>query len=425
MNRALELSTQKWQRANLLDLLGEALFRQGRYEDAISIWNEGIQIYQDLGDQNGIAKLYARSSRAAFHQGLYPLGLHLSQEGWEAVGDMQENPSKAVLLHELGRAYHFNGCPEDAEPLCREALRMAERVGAVDTQADTLTTLGVLANVTSDESLASLEKAVHLAESNGLLDIGSRAHQNLGFRMLGDYGDHESSYNHFLHAADMARQRGAIQHEIVSLTSAADVMLAMGDMNKSQEIFTRVKKIESGLKNPNIVELDIASIEIGLNILGGNLEQPLETSRRGRNLARARGDFQLTMFFCSNIVDIYLLQDKIEPVKDWSEAEDAAKEGVDLSSRWLGFSQLHSQLATVYIRQGKLDKARQIMIEGQQFVGDAPLFWQKRYLLNIERDLARAEKDWQFSSGFICGCCREYQTIWYALALGTLLDRMG
>jgi hypothetical protein len=37
------------------------------------------------------------------------------------------------------------------------------------------------------------------------------------------------------------------------------------------------------------------------------------------------------------------------------------------------------------------------MIEGQQFVGHAPLFWQKRYLLNIERDLARAEKDWQLA----------------------------
>jgi len=393
---ALGLASKKSEHADLLNLLGEALYRQSRYEETIQTWQEGISLYKQQEDYPGVARLYARSARAAWYHGDHPEGLRLSLEGLEAVKEMEENPSKAMLVHEAGRAYHFNGYPEQAEPTCRKALEMAERVGAVDVQADTLTTLGVLPNVPGDESLAYLTDAVELAESNGLMEIATRANHNLGV-MTGEYlGDQKAAREHYLRAAELAKQRGAAKGEIFSLTSVAGLSLGMGDMNTAQEIVARMDQIRSTLTDPSQAQFEYAGIEFGLKFLSGEFEEALEIVRGVRTEARERGDLQMLHNYCTNHVDIYLTLDHIDRIEDWSEAEQAAKEGVEIIRKGVSNSiQAHSQLATIYIRQGKLDEARQICSEMQKIAADSPTFWQEISLLSVERDLARADRNWQ------------------------------
>ena len=122
--------------------LGRALAHQSRNAEALQAWREAIEVSQSLGDLEGIARLYARSSSAAWWGGNLPHQLRLCEEGLEATAGAAESADRAHLLHEAARAYWFHGSPEQAESLCREALEMAERSGAVDVQADTLATLG-------------------------------------------------------------------------------------------------------------------------------------------------------------------------------------------------------------------------------------------------------------------------------------------
>ena len=392
---ALDLVSQKSERAELIHLVGEALFRQSRYEETIQAWQEGIELYLQLGDLPGVARLYARSARAAWYYGDHPEGLRLSLEGLKAVKDMPDNSTKAMLIHEAGRAYHFNGYPGKAEPLCREALEMAKRVGAVDIQADALTTLGVLPNLSSEESLEYLARAVDLAESNGLLEIATRANHNLGVMTAEYLGDQRASREHYLRAAELAKQRGAGQEELFSLISAAGVSLGLGDLKTGKEIVSRIENIRSTLTDPGQAQFEFAGIEFGLKFLRGELQEALEIIRGVRVEARERGDLQMLHNYCTNHVDVYIVLDFVDHVEDWSEAEQAAKEGIEISSRGVSSSvQSHSQLAIIYIRQGKLDEARQLYSEGKQIAGATPRFWQKQALLSIERELARAEGDW-------------------------------
>ncbi len=177
--RALELATDEHERAELLTGMGEALYRQGHYELAIQTWEQGISQYHLLGDPEGEARLYARAGRAAWMNGDKPLGLSICQKGLAAVSGAAESPDLARLLHETARAYFFNGNPEQATALSQQALTMAERLGAVDVQADTLATIGVIEGQPPEVILAALEKAVELAETYCLYQIGVRAHHNL------------------------------------------------------------------------------------------------------------------------------------------------------------------------------------------------------------------------------------------------------
>lgn len=126
----------------------------------------GIELYKNLGDSDGIARMYARAGRVVWHAGDRPEGLRICLEGLEQVQNAANSRGKATLVHETARAYYFNGMSDKALPLCREALGLAEQLGAVDIQADTLATLGILSGLSAEESLEALRKAVELSEIN-------------------------------------------------------------------------------------------------------------------------------------------------------------------------------------------------------------------------------------------------------------------
>jgi len=392
---ALGLGKEKPMRADLLYLLGEALFRQSRYKETIQAWHEGIQIYQQLGNHEGVARLYARSARAAWYNGDQPEGLRLSQEGLEAVDGMIESPTKALLIHEAARAYFFNGFPDEAEPLCRQALELAERLDAKDVQADALTTLGVLPNIPADEALRSLERAVELAESNGLLEIATRANHNLGVVTSEHRGDLKIARQHYLHAAELARQRGAAQEEMYSLESAAGLSLGLGDLKTVEKILNSIRQIRSTFSDPNQALLEFKGIEFGLYFLKGELREALETLRKGRSEARQRGDLQILHSFSTNLADLYLVLDRIEGIGDWTEAEQAAAEGIEISNRGIGAPvEALCLLSRIYSRQGRLEEANQLYTQARQKVGSSPSIWQEQSLLGGERDLATAQMRW-------------------------------
>jgi serine phosphatase RsbU (regulator of sigma subunit) len=392
---ALGLVIAQPERAKLLTLLGEALFRQSRYNEAIQTWHEGIQIYQKLGDDEGVARLYARSARASWYGGDQPEGLRLSQEGLEVVEGMPESPNKAMLIHEAARAYFFNGFPEEAEPLCRQALEMAERLNAVDIQADALTTLGVLPHVLAEESLKSLERAVELAESNRLLEIATRANHNWGVVTGEHRGDQKASRGHYLRAAELARQRGAAHEELFSLVSAAGVSLGLGDIKTGEEIIETIRQIRSTFTDPSQALLEVEGIEFGLDFLKGDLQKTMEKLRKARSEARQRGDLQWLHSFSTNLVDVYLVLDHIERIDSWKEAEQAAREGIEISNRGVGNPiQALCQLSTIYIRQGRLEEADQLYTEAREKVASSPSFWQEQALFGVERDLATAQRRW-------------------------------
>ncbi|MCP4520009.1 MAG: hypothetical protein GY824_32840, partial [Delftia sp.] len=173
--RALDLVYSQAERADLLLGLGRALYRQSRFQDAIQTWRQGIELYQELEDSDGVAQLYARSARATWYGGDTLACLKLCQEGMAAIAAAPESRGVAMLIHEAARAYYFNGLPEQVRPHCLRALEMAKRLGIIGVQAEALATLGVLPDQTPEAALEALNRAIELSEDAGLLHQAARA----------------------------------------------------------------------------------------------------------------------------------------------------------------------------------------------------------------------------------------------------------
>jgi serine phosphatase RsbU (regulator of sigma subunit) len=395
--RALVLVRSEDERAALLSGLGEALFAQSRYEESIQVWREGISLYQSFDPEayNGTARLYARSARAAWHAGDTPNGLKLCQEGLEAVTDAPESHEVALLVHEAGRAYFFNGLPEEAESLCRRALEMAEHLGALDVQADALATIGVLPNQSDEVALEALTKAVEIAESAGLLDIAHRAHHNLGVNISNFLGDQRVARDHYLKAAELARKRGAAYEELFSLMNAITVSLGLGELAVVEKTLPKIKQLVDIISDPAPAKLKLRGIEAELMINRGQWEEALQLLRNAQTEAQERGDLQNLLHNSVGIADVLTDLDYLGEPVDWGEAEAALKTAIEISDRGVGGRVWpRCLMSIVHARQGAFHDARVYLDEADEVTGSTPTIWDEGSLKYTEAELSTAEKRW-------------------------------
>lgn len=214
--------------APLLAGLGEARFRQSLYREAIDTWLEAIALYQPAGDLDAVARLYARAARAAWYGGMAPEGLALGRAGLAAVEAGPETPGLATLLHEVARACCLSGLVAAGHPLAWRALGVAERLGLVDLQAETLSTLGMFADGPPEPRLALLERAVVLTEDHHLPIIGWRAHMACG-EVLKYLGRTREAQAHHWRSVLLSRQIGGGWTELFSLCNFLEVSLLRGE----------------------------------------------------------------------------------------------------------------------------------------------------------------------------------------------------
>ena len=230
--------------------LAESLYRQDRLDESLETFQDGISVYQSLGDDSGVARLYARLARVKWFAGDRPEGLRLCLEGMELVRDAPDSQGKAMLIHETARAYYFNGQADKALPLCRQALALAEEQGAIYLQADTLATLGILPGITTEESLEALQKAIELAEANGLLQVAMRAHINMGTMTRAWRADNDAALEHFRKSAELGRLRGVASEELLGITSYISCLFTPGKLDEIEAELPHLEELVQLTSNP-------------------------------------------------------------------------------------------------------------------------------------------------------------------------------
>jgi tetratricopeptide (TPR) repeat protein len=399
---ALQLSCCESERAALLAGLGEALFRQGRYAEAIRAWQEGVELYQAAGDTDNVARLYARAGRAAWYSGDRAEGLRLCKEGLEVVAGAPEGVGLAMLVHEAGRAYFFNDMADKAEPLCRQALDMADRLGAVKVQADALATLGVLPDRSSEDALADLTRAVELSESAGELEIAVRANHNLGAVTEGMLGDARAATEHFLRAAELARRRGTAREELLSRLVAAEYSLEQGNLAAVKEALPLLESLQREVPDPISTKCDLRGIRAALLEYRGDWAPALEIRRGYVSDARLRGMQEQQLYAATSLAWTLLELDRLGPQAGGALVESPLAEAGALLDEMLTLEKaahedwlwMRCQMSIVRARQGRVDEARHFLGEAREHPRRHKRFTNEAIEALTEAELLASEQRW-------------------------------
>ena len=389
--------------ARLYSGLGEAVYRQSRFDEALQTIHTSINIYNSIGDSDNVARLYGRIGRILWYAGDRPAGLQTCLHGLELVKDAKDSKGKASLMHEAARAYHFNGMSDKALPLCRQALALAEQFGATYVQADALATLGILAGVSPEESLEVLRKSVDLAEANGFLQVSMRAHQNLGTMIRTWLMDNETALEHFHRSADQGRMRGAASEEIIGLVSYTSCLFSPGRYKEIEAELPRLDELVEKISNPIPMRNAVKFIRGALVGYRGDWDAAISIYRELLHSWRELKNLEAQISMLDELTDYLLEENRWGELDDLSETETLLLDAVRIVDRddseenmWV-----YPRMSVLRARQGHLDEAREWLERARSVAKARPTPWNELYQGESEIEIAIAEHDWQVALGII------------------------
>jgi serine phosphatase RsbU (regulator of sigma subunit)/class 3 adenylate cyclase len=446
--RALELADAAVPpsgRAELLLGLGESLYRQSCYKDAIQTWRQGIALYVDAGDSDGVARLYARSARAAWYDGDPAMSLSLCQEGLAAVSGAPDSPGIALLVHEAGRAHFFNQSSSDeVRPLLERALDMAGRLEDVAVQADALATLGLLHDMDPHNAVDALREAVDLAEGAGLLAHARRAHNNLAALLQERLADFAGAREHYERAAELSQRSGSIEGEIIALSNMASAALWTGEFDKVEATFAARRQLFREAANPGPAEAGLRISEASLLRYQGALQEAARLLEFCQQEARQQQTdahlLQSITLWASIVLEAGVppdsaLPDSVPPGGDgaagWEAVEALLKEAAEVGDRvWAdGGVWPRCLLGALYARLHRFKEAHYVLAEAREVAHAWCTPLDEGWLSWAEARVAAAEGRWGEALAAFESAARRHARLgvrwWWARALQEWAEAHG
>ncbi len=382
--------------ARLYSGMGEALYRQSRFDEALESFNTGIKVYQSLNDADGVARLYARLARVQWYADRRPQGLLTCLEGMELVKDAPDSLGKATLIHETARAYYFNGNSSKALPLCRLALALAEKLPDSYLQADALATLGILPGVQPEEALEALLKSVDLAEAGGYLQVAVRAHINLGTMTRAYLADNQMALQHFRRSAELAKMRGAPSEEAIGLTSYISCLFTPGRLQEIENELPRLVALAKQVPDPISILTSIEFIKGVLTFFKGNWEEATSTLRHCLQEYRDQQNHEALMNMLDELSWMMLERHLWGEEIDLQEVDSLIQEAVQNVENenthecvWV-----YPRVSVLRARQARLDEADQWLEKARQCKELKNTPWDEAMLSEAEIEIAIARQDW-------------------------------
>jgi predicted ATPase len=389
---ALALYPSNEPHPELLAELAVVLARRSNFDEALDSWKSAAALYGAAGKAARVAWCYARMSRAVWDAGDIPLGLELAEKGLEIVGDASESEEHADLLHELARAYFFNGMSEEGIPVSERALAMAKSTGNVRIQAEVLATQGLLYYGDSDKidaAQAALQEAISLAETHQLITQELRARNNLSHILGPVRGDPRSAREQLARATELAREGGDVGMELFTGAHGALYGIYLGKLSEVEKELDRLDKLMEGLIKPGTGGTEVLKSHAVLEWARGHTLQLVETLRPIQVEVRESGDLQSLWE-----VNLHLAEAFVE-LSQFVEAEKAAQEVIELGgldSATRGSGHLWNSIALS--KRGEIEAAREMLQQAKESTPVELAAWHAVGVLRAEAQMAIAEARW-------------------------------
>ena len=398
-HRALQLTQHPEQIAHLQTDIGQILAQQSKHREAIKIWKNAINYYQEKGNTDRLARLYAWSARSAWWGYDPKRNLEMSLAGLKAVEGAVESPDIAYLIHETGRAYLFNNQPRKAQVYCEQALEMATRLNASDVQAEALATIGILPTIKPQRAIAALEKAVAISEANNLYGSAARAYINLA-AVMDKIGKMRQARDYRKKAIKLGSKSGNIAEQSLILQAIIQASLWLADFEEVESLLFKFQQLNNQ-EDDSLDEntLNILYLKGSYARLKGNFTEAIETFTELNNRSRQSNDLAHMVQANRSLVEVtmesYLLEDKLGDQYNLDIVSRMMDDVLKLVPKQTKYEDIHTQcmLSDLNALKDNLEEAKTALDLATRLYHQRPSL-QDRFRLTISRArLAVAHKD--------------------------------
>ena len=189
----------------------DTAFGTALLEENLRIDRHFLALAEEAGDEHAAGYALARLSHPVFTSGDDAEGMALVRAAIDRLEPLGDSLEVAFALRTLGWFGWRRGQIEEAEPVLRRAIEIADRVDAPVIRADATLDLGVTLSMLGrkDECLRVIEEAYVLAKATGDFTVMSRAYVNYPSTMLNWTSDFELARAITAEGVEFARKAGA------------------------------------------------------------------------------------------------------------------------------------------------------------------------------------------------------------------------
>jgi tetratricopeptide (TPR) repeat protein len=235
-------------RARALYLAGRLAMIQGDYETARSRYEQGLALFNELGDKQGSASVLNDLGNVLSLQGDYAGRQTLQEESLALFREIGDRSGIASALLQLGGVRLVQGDYATARSYVEESLQMLRQLGDLRGIA---MSLFFLANADLDEGLyasacARYDEGLKLFRELGDKWTAAALLVNMG-KAVSEQGDYVSAEAIFEESRETFQNLGARRGLAESLAGLASVAHRQGDDDRACDLFLRSLKIRSDL----------------------------------------------------------------------------------------------------------------------------------------------------------------------------------
>ncbi len=255
---------------------------------------EALRGFEATGDASGLGRVETKLVRIAFNSGDDEAVQAHTASALAHLEPLGDGGDLAEALHWLGWFHWRRGHLDEAEPILRRAVGIAERTGAGVTRGAALQTLGLaLCNGgEATEGLAMVEESFRIARATGDMVLLARCYNNLP-STLREYAPDPSRAEAILREGlAFAERAGLRDTDAWLLGTLGEHMLDRGDLAEAERLQRRAAQEAREIQNPVLEGMRLGVLATVLALRGATTEAEA-TFRDAAAITRANPEPQV------------------------------------------------------------------------------------------------------------------------------------
>jgi len=207
--KALSIQTQlqnRYAQADVLNAMGVAYERLGRYNDAIKYYSESLTAKEEVGNKTGAATSLTNIAKINIFQGEYDKAKKMLNKALGVYQELNDSAGVADVMNTFGVINENQGHYDQALKYYKNSLQIRKEIGDDQMTAESYDNIGHIYYLSGnyDEAQAFWEQALGLRKRIGEQDGIILSIQNLGFLQIAQ-GQLDKALKSFLDALNQSR----------------------------------------------------------------------------------------------------------------------------------------------------------------------------------------------------------------------------